>query len=413
MASTSMKRTVCLFLRTAGCNVSIKPLYSDHLYIGQRRLATARQKQEVLFYNNCRPLTTAARSVTKSGGRIIDFSSDFAQERIRFLCKKLNCTELEAKQLINKYPRLITMADSKITSILGLFADHSISKEEILTYPEVFSYSVKTLIDRFKLLEEGLAGEIKLVTIKDAEKYFSKRLQKTLSELDLLKAYGSKSGMVMSKLGCMQSEAEKLLETIQSMTLSKLESKLDCVLNKLHLPPNIVLSAPWLLHHSSNHLEQRNARLKDVGLTHENCEAFLHLLMVEKKYFEKRLEFHIKEREALGECKDLSEYLCLRLECSDVDLTKMTNNFSKLLSVSAAKVKEHLDFLLTELHLPARDVMTYPRVLRFATGTIRFRYKLLFEKGIHPELIGVKELQLSAPSFKKLLEPFKGPVRPL
>jgi hypothetical protein len=308
-------------------------------------------------------------------------------------------------QLVTKYPRLLSITDSKIASIIELFQEHSISKEEIFTYPEVFSYSIKTLIERFKLLEDGYSsGEVKLVAIKDAEQFFRKRLQKTLSEWDLLKHYGSKAGMVMSKLRCTQSEAEDVAGSIQAITLSKLESKLDCILNEISLPPKLVLNTPWVLSHSSKVLHQRSVRLKDTGLTYENCGSFLHLLTVESRLFEKRLAQCIKECEVLGECCNSSEYLCVRLGCGPEDVGIMSKNFQKLLSVSATKVKDHLDFLLIELQFPARDVIKYPRVLSFATETIQTRYKLLLEKGIHPDWIGVKELQLKKPQFHRLLE---------
>ena len=302
---------------------------------------------------------------------------------------------------IQKYPRLLSISERKLLQILQLLRAEGITKDEILTYPDVFTHSLNSLRDRVAELRELGLSKIKLVSLRESHRVYHRKIEKFVSERDGEIPYQSKEELLEAYLQCERDEASRILNAhdLHASRLITLKAKLDLLLAH-ECPLEILLAKPWILRFPFEILDHRLQVLAARSLTFDNCDSVVHLLTCEEKFFTSRLAQHDTDRLILGECRSKSDYLMKRLECDEQTLSEMIRKNHKLLSTNLPKLKAHLDYILEELRLPAMDLRQFPRLFNFSVDTIKSRYSELSELGV---AVTVRELALEKRSYDRFV----------
>jgi hypothetical protein len=75
-------------------------------------------------------------------------------DKIGFLANKLMCNKKKIEQMVERYPRILTVRSKKIFDIISFLYDCGYSSNEIISHPRVMAYSLDRIQNRINLINE-------------------------------------------------------------------------------------------------------------------------------------------------------------------------------------------------------------------------------------------------------------------
>lgn len=278
------------------------------------------------------------------------------------------------------------MTRSKFKNLVDLFADHSISGHDVLTYPDIFKRKYETVRFRIESLKSNTDQKhIRLWMINVTNKDFNHRYQTYVKDTHARQEYEDKCSLLVDYLGCSESEMKKILqksEWLENSKLSTIQKKLEHSLVVDEELKTIIPQKIWLLAYSAEDIERKLTVLKKHKIPSFLWKHCLSRIMkAENEEFDLLVKSLAEKASIYGDCQSTKEYLCKHLGCDGSTVDNMVKKYPYLLSVKIQKIEYILTFLLNECGFSVREVINYSRVFKFSRETIKFRYFELLEFG--------------------------------
>ncbi|XP_014767676.1 uncharacterized protein LOC106867342 [Octopus bimaculoides] len=306
--------------------------------------------------------------------------------RQKYLTEKLACGETQSLDFLKRNYRIVKMTRSKFKSLVDLFADHSISGHDVLTYPDIFKRKYETVKSRIESLKFNTDQKhIRLWMINVTNKDFNHRYDTYLKDTHARQEHQDKCSLLVNYLDCSEAEIKRILENsdwLEKSKLSTIQKKLEHSLGIEEELKSIIPQKIWLLAYSAEDIEEKLTALKKHKIPSFLWRHCLSRIMkAENEEFDLMVKSLAERASIYGDCQSTKEYLCKRLGCSGSTVDTMVKKYPHLLSVKIRKIQYILDFLQDECGFSAEEIINYSRVFKFSKETIKLRYFELREFG--------------------------------
>ncbi|XP_046358335.1 uncharacterized protein LOC124136463 [Haliotis rufescens] len=306
--------------------------------------------------------------------------------RASFLSKHFHLPQKEMENFLRSNFQVFSMSRGKFQTCSLLLTSHGVTAREMFSYPSVFRCSVSTLQERMESLQRsGMQPRLSLVTLSTSK--FKTRVNRLVIDRDAELEFKDHEALLSSLLECSREEAAAALKDrgwFRKSKLLTLKNNIE-ILKNYGVPSEAILERLYVLISSHKTLEEQLTILKKKGVFYpEYSKAFMTLIQSNRGDFQKCLNNLLVDREILREvnCKNKTDYVLTRLDCTTEDLNYMLQQYRRLLTVNVPKLKQNLDFLLNVCELKPTDIMSNALVLGFGNSTLQVRYKLLVDQHI-------------------------------
>ncbi|GAB1599639.1 uncharacterized protein LOC115209418 isoform X1 [Argonauta hians] len=315
--------------------------------------------------------------------------------RQKYLIERLSCSETQSMDFLSRNYRIVKMKRAKFTNLVDLFAYHSISGQDVFTYPDIFKRKYETVKSRIESLKFNTDQKhIRLWMINVTNKDFKHRYETYLEDTQARQEFRDRCSLLVHYLDCSESKIKNILkssEWLQKSKLATIQKKLDYILAAEPELKDIISDKIWLLAYSEHDIENRIKIIKE-----KNIPSFLwkqclsRIMKADNEQFDLLLQTMSERALIYGDCRSTREYLCKWLHCDDKDVASMVKKYPFLLSVKINKIQYILDFLLNECGFNRAEIINNPRIFKFSKETVKLRFYELQEFGNNvPSLMGI------------------------
>ncbi|KAJ8726257.1 hypothetical protein PYW07_000955 [Mythimna separata] len=192
--------------------------------------------------------------------------------------------------------------------------------------------------------------------------------------------------------------SEKLAKRtfIYSLSFDWIQKALD-VLIDMDVSSDRILRDLWVLKYHHETIHERLLRVKNMGI--DNLNPWM--VRCSEDILNRFITISQETKTILGESDSKQTYLAGRLNVSVENVQEMCFKIPALKTIRVTKVKNFLDFLLTE-GFDVEDIASKPRVLSASQKTVKQRLDKLRELGLSQ--INLNVLCRSKKDFKKYCE---------
>lgn len=287
-------------------------------------------------------------------------------------------------QLLSHHRRLVTMGFTKFQELSRLLAQHGITTQQILTYPEIYRRRYETVASRIQQLEEKGIRPITMGMINMTHKMYQARYERLVLEAEACEQYNDTVHFLSEHAGLSLPEAKKIFDKcqwLQDSRISTLKEKVE-ILQQYSISPEALREKVWIFAFRADVMKTSLEMMKNSGIQFKDFppNSVTRIVRSDVK-FKKFLERLLEDKAILqaSNCADKHQYLCYRLACTQTELEGMLKRFPGCYSINLPKLKANLDLLVKEYNFTPSEIVATPRVLAFSTATLQDRIKRLNE----------------------------------
>lgn len=303
------------------------------------------------------PLSSDDAQVEEEGNKVfskslrqgtVDRKTPVGEAVVQELQNMFGMTHKEALVTVRS-PKFFLVADAAVLKTIYCLKDFEIPKEQIQRSPWILLQSADDLVGKINLLTDpylfhnhfdGLGFcYFSPFRIKQYKKIFA-------SEADDIPDHTNRIYYIADKLQVpVDHLTEKIVKTQRVLTikLHRINVFIE-LLNKYEIHREDILKDLWIFFNNVNLAEERLKEVINAGCKRPK----LWMCRCPEEIFARTVKRYSGEKEALGGCSSLEEYLLKRLQCSPEELNLQLEYNESLRKVSVAKIQKIIDLLFAE-----------------------------------------------------------------
>ncbi|KAK7080832.1 hypothetical protein SK128_017103 [Halocaridina rubra] len=301
--------------------------------------------------------------------------------------------------------KFFLVADAAILDTISCLADFGITAERIQRCPWLLLQTADDITERLNMVankflfdnyHEGLGfcyfGKYKI-------QYFQKIFEREAKDFpNHRNRIYCMAENLMVPVDHLTDEIVKV-QRVLSMNFYRIETYI-IMLNKYEIRREDILNDLWIFFNNMDLAEKRLQRIIKVGCKRPK----LWMCRCPEDIFVKTERRYQLEKDALGDCSSVEEYLMKRLGCTKEDLVNQLEYNNSFQNVSAAKIQRIIDLLLSE-GFTTKHILHSLRIIKYSEARTGERIRRLKNLGLG--LFPLSILYKSPINFELFYDNFK------